>query len=102
MALRRIIAEDLTTLRWIDIPALELERVAWTETMTPGGTGWWRIVAEITCSACGAFQAADSDPTNDKQVATALAVTLFNGAGWCADKHNRAVCPDCDLKHHDP
>ena len=102
MALRRITAEDLTTLRWIDILPFELERVDWTETATAGGTGWWRIVAEITCSACGAVQAVDSDPTNDKQVATALALTLFDGAGWRADEHNRAVCPDCEPKYRDP
>ena len=93
MALRIITAEDLTTLSWIDIPPFELERVGWADTKTE--TGWWRIVAEVSCSSCGAYQAADSDPTNDKGVATTLALALFNDAGWRADERNRAVCGDC-------
>lgn len=93
MALRKITAENLTTLRWIDMPVGDLERIAWSESET--GTGWWRIVAEIACSSCGAFQAADSDPTNDKQVATTLALALFNDVGWCVDERNRPVCGDC-------
>lgn len=93
MTLRRITAKDLTTLRWIDIPPERLERVGWTDSNRE--TGWWRIVAEITCSSCGAFQAVDSDPTNDKQVATTLTLGLFNDAGWRADERNRAVCKDC-------
>ena len=97
MALRKITAQDLTTLRWIDIPRLELERVAWTDTNRE--TGWWRIVAEISCSSCGAVQAADSDPTNDKQVATTLAVTLFNDVGWRVDERNQPVCGDCTRRY---
>lgn len=93
MAMRRITAENLTTLRWIEIPRSELQRVAFTATNREAG--WWRIVAEMTCSSCGAYQAADSDPTNDQQVATTLAVGLFNGAGWRVDERNRAVCGDC-------
>ena len=96
MALREITAEDLTTLRWIDIPAAELKRVDWTESNTK--TGWWRIVAEMSCSSCGAYQAADSDPTNDKQVATTLALALFNNVGWRVDEANRAVCGECAEK----
>ena len=93
MTLRKIAAEDLTTLRWIDIPPSELERVGWKDTTTQ--TGWWRIVADSTCSSCGAYQAADSDPTNDKQVATTLTVELFNNVGWRVDERNRAVCGEC-------
>ncbi len=93
MALRKITAEDLTTLRWIDIPRFELERVGWTDTNME--TGWWRIVAEISCKSCGAFQAVDSDPTNDKQVATTLTLALFNDAGWRVDERNGTVCGDC-------
>ena len=96
MTLRKIAAEDLTTLRWIDIPPSELERVGWKD--TPTQTGWWRIVADITCSSCGAYQAADSDPTNDKQVATTLALALFNNVGWRVDEANRAVCGECAEK----
>ena len=96
MTLRKIAAEDLTTLRWIDIPPSELERVGWKDTTTQ--TGWWRIVADITCSSCGAYQAADSDPTNDKQVATTLTLELFNNVGWRVDERNRAVCGECALR----
>ena len=93
MTLRKITAEDLTTLRWIDIPLSQLDRIAWTVTSTE--TGWWRIVAEISCRSCSAYQAADSDPTNDKQVATSLALALFHDVGWRVDDRNRAVCGDC-------
>ncbi len=93
MTLRKITADDLTSLRWIDIPILDLERVAWAESDTV--TGWWRIVAEISCSSCDAFQAADSDPINDKQLAIAFALALFNDVGWRVDERNRTVCGDC-------
>ena len=93
MTLRKITAGDLTTLRWIDIPPSELERVGWKDTTTQ--TGWWRIVADISCSSCGAYQAADSDPTNDKQVATTLTLELFNNVGWRVDERNRSVCGEC-------
>ncbi len=91
MAIREIIADDLTTLRWIALSPSELASVGWTE----AESGWWRIVAELSCHACGAFQAADSDPVNDKSVATTLAVRLFNGVGWRVDEHSRAVCDGC-------
>ncbi len=93
MALRRITAEDLTTLSWIDIPPLELERLGCTDSHMEAG--WWRIVAEISCSSCGAYQAADSDPINDKEVATTLCLALFNNAGWRVDTRSRVVCGDC-------
>ena len=93
MKLRKILAEHLTTLRWIDIPTSELQRVAWTDTKRE--TGWWRIVAEISCSSCGSFQGADSDPTNDKQVATTLALGLFHEAGWRVGENDRPVCGSC-------
>ena len=85
MTFRKITSGDLTTLRWIDIPVLDLERVAWAESDTV--TGWWRIVAEISCSSCDAYQAADSDPTNDKQVAITLALALFNDVGGRFDPY---------------
>ncbi len=97
MALRKITAENLTTLRFIDLPPSELERVAWTDTNKE--TGWWRIVADITCSSCGAYQAADSDPTNDKQVATTLTLALFNNVGWRVDERNQAMCGDCAQRY---
>ena len=92
MGLTKIMAKDLTTLSWIDIPAAELERVGWAAPRA----GWWRIVAEMVCSSCGACQAADSDPTNDKEAATTLALRLFNDAGWrVAEQTGAAVCADC-------
>ena len=94
MALRRITAHDLTSLDWIEIPRSELTRVDWKNS----DADWWRIVAEITCTSCGAFQAVDSDPTNDKSVATQLALSLFHNAGWRADARDRAVCGDCVRK----
>lgn len=97
MALRKISSKDLATLRWIDIPAGDLKRVAWEGTDTV--TRWWRIVAEISCSLCDAYQAADSDPTNDKQVATTLALALFDDVGWRVDERNRTVCGDCVLRN---
>ena len=97
MTLRNIAADDLTTLRWIDIPLSQLHKVAWTDTNTE--TGWWRIVADVTCSSCGAFQAADSDPTNDKQVATTLTFGLFNDVGWRVDERNNVLCGDCVERH---
>ena len=93
MTLRRITTDDLTTLRWIDIPPNSLERVGWENSNRE--SSWWRIVAEISCSSCSAFQAVDSDPTNDKQVATTLTLGLFNEVGWRADERNRPVCGDC-------
>ncbi len=92
MTLRKITADDLTTLRWIDIPLSELDRVAWTGTSTD--RVWWRIVADVSCTSCGVYQAADSDPTNNKEVATTLALALFNDAGWRVDKLSRVVCGD--------
>ncbi|MCH8149939.1 MAG: hypothetical protein IH987_18495 [Planctomycetes bacterium] len=91
MNLRDITKDDLAKLEFIELPAAELERVDWSET----GTRWWRIVAEISCSSCGAYQAVDSDPTNDRDVATALAVKLFNEAGWRASDPARVLCGDC-------
>lgn len=93
MDLRKITAEDLSTLNWIEIPPTELAKMVWTDTDEP--TGWWRIEADLSCSACGAYQAVDSDPTNDKQVAIKLAVGLFNTGGWRVDEHGGALCGEC-------
>ena len=91
MNLRVITKNDLAKLEFIELPAAELERIDWSE----NGTGWWRIVAEISCSSCGAYQAIDSDPTNDRDVATTLAVKLFNEAGWRGDADAGVLCGDC-------
>lgn len=91
MSLREINADDLSKLEWIDLPTEELQRVDFEGT----GTGWWRIVAEIHCQSCGALQAVDSDPVNDKTVATKLTVKLFNEAGWRVDEQTGVICGDC-------
>ena len=91
MNLRDITADDLAKLEFIDLPPAELERVDWSEE----GTGWWRIVAEIVCRSCGAYQAIDSDPTNDKNVARTLSVKLFNQAGWRVDADAGTLCENC-------
>ncbi len=91
MSLREITADDLATLNWIDLTEEELRRVDFEGT----GGGWWRIVAEMVCHSCGAFQAVDSDPTNDKGVATTLAVRLFIGAGWRVNENGEVRCEAC-------
>ncbi len=93
MGLRDITADDLTTLEWIDLPAGELQRVDFDGT----GGGWWRIVAEIDCRSCGAHQGVDSDPVNDKSVATTLTVKLFSQAGWRVDEHAGVQCGECGM-----
>jgi len=42
-----------------------------------------------------AFQAADSDPTNDKAEAMTLCAQLFDSVGWKVDEHDRVICSDC-------
>ena len=93
MDLREITAEDLSTLNWIEILPSELAKMVWAD--TDERTGWWRIEADLSCSACGAYQAVDSDPTNDKKVATGLAVGLFHDAGWRVDEQGGALCGEC-------
>lgn len=85
MTLRTITADDLDTLDWV---AAE--------------EGRWRIVADLTCDRCGAYQAADSDPVRDKPRATELAMRLFNSAGWKVDDAMGAtLCPDCAVRPSD-
>ena len=91
MNIRDITKDDLAKLEFIELPAAELERIDWSE----NGTGWWRIVAEVVCNSCGAYQAIDSDPTNDRAVATTLAVKLFKEAGWRVDKDAGVLCGVC-------
>ncbi len=93
MAIRNITEKELTTLDWIQIPRSELDRVDWTDSTKE--TGWWQIVAEMTCSSCGAFQAADSDPTNDRPMTIKLCLKLFNDVGWRVNDHDCPVCADC-------
>ncbi len=76
-----ITVDDFVTLDWSD-----------------AGDEGWRIVADLTCSACGAYQAADSDPIKVKERATQLAVRLFNSVGWRADERNQVLCPSCANK----
>ncbi len=76
--LRELTAHDLSTLDWAEL-----------------GGGMVRIVADLTCAGCGAYQAADSDPTTEKALAAALAVRLFHDAGWRLDARGRPICPEC-------
>jgi hypothetical protein len=78
MVLRNIQKDDLQNLCWRKV-----------------GAEGWRIEAELTCEACGAYQAADSDPTTKKESATMLAARLFSSVGWRADDGDRRLCPDC-------
>jgi hypothetical protein len=91
MSARSITADDLSKLEWIELTAEGLARVDWTGE----GTGWWRIVAEIDCQSCGAHQAVDSDPVNDKSIATTLTIKLFNQAGWRVDERAGVICGAC-------
>lgn len=73
------------------LTASDLPGLAWKD----AGPGWFIIVADLTCSRCGAYQAADSDPVTDKTVASALCLRLFNESGWRVDMVNHLLCPDC-------
>jgi hypothetical protein len=78
VSLREITREHFTTLSWEDyLP------------------GWFRIVADLTCTRCGAYQAADSDPVQDKDESVRLCVRLFNHVGWRSDEHGQVLCPQC-------
>ena len=76
---------------WQPITQHELQELSWIETEA----GWWRIVADLTCGVCGAYQAADCDPTNDKQKTLQLCVRLFNSVGWRVDGTGKVHCLDC-------
>jgi len=78
MSLRPLIVADLSTLDW---NAVE--------------DGHWRIVADVTCASCGAYQAADSDPLRDKEIAKTLCVRLFNSTGWRVANADQLLCPNC-------
>ena len=54
-----------------------------------------RIVADLTCTRCGAFQAVDSDPSPDPSTMPRLAARLMNQAGWRANDDGNALCPNC-------
>jgi len=43
----------------------------------------------------GAYQALDSDPTNDKAEALTLSARLYDSVGWKVDDQDRVVCCDC-------
>jgi hypothetical protein len=78
MLLRRISSDDLQNLNWDQV-----------------GHGWWRIMADLTCAKCGAYQAADSDPTNDKAEALGLCARLYESVGWKVDDNGQVICSDC-------
>lgn len=75
---QKITREHFTTLGWEDyLP------------------GWFRIVADVTCGRCGAYQAADSDPVQDKEESINLCVRLFNHVGWRVSETGEVLCPEC-------
>ena len=74
-----------------NISGTDLQNLNW-EMVSPG---WWRIAADLTCSRCGAYQAVDSDPTNDKAEALTLCARLYESVGWWVDDLNRVLCSDC-------
>ena len=76
--MRRISSDDLQNIGWDDV-----------------GAGWYRIMADLTCSKCGAYQAADSDPTNDKAEALSLCARLYDSVGWRVNNSDQVVCTDC-------
>lgn len=78
MGLRNITQEHFSTLSWEAYAA-----------------GWFRIVADVTCSRCGAYQAADSDPVQDKEESVQLCVRLLNQVGWRVDEREGVLCPSC-------
>ncbi|GEM_PF-2456057 len=69
----------------------DLGELGWTD----AGEDGYRINAELTCSRCGAYQAADSDPSFNKARPVALVLRLFNAVGWRADGDVGPVCPAC-------
>ena len=76
--MRKISSDDLQNLGWDQV-----------------GAGWWRIMAELTCAKCGAYQALDSDPTNDKAEALTLSARLYDSVGWKVDDEDRVICASC-------
>jgi hypothetical protein len=76
--LRNISSDDLQNLGWDLVTS-----------------GWWRIAADLTCAKCGAYQALDSDPTNDKAEALALSAQLYESAGWKVNAEDQVICSDC-------
>jgi len=73
-----------------DLTAADLGKIDWNEV----APGLFRIVADLTCARCGAYQAADCDPTTRKDAAVRMTMQLLNAVGWrVADAET--VCPDC-------
>lgn len=73
-----------------ELTAKDLGEIAWTEC----APGVFRIAAELTCARCGAYQAADCDPTTRKDSAVRMTVQLLNAVGWRVDGAE-VICPDC-------
>lgn len=76
--MRKISSDDLQNLGWDQV-----------------GNGWWRIMADLTCANCGAYQALDSDPVNDRAEALTLSARLYDAVGWKIDDENRIICENC-------
>jgi hypothetical protein len=64
----------------------------------PADDGGWQIMADLVCADCGAYQAADCDPTHDRARPIVLAVRLFNSVGWRKRESGETLCPECATK----
>jgi len=73
-----------------ELTASELGEINWNEV----APGLFRIVADVTCARCGAYQAADCDPTSRKDAAVRMTVQLLNSVGWRVEA-SQTICPDC-------
>lgn len=76
-----------------ELSASDLGEIGWNEV----GPGLYRIVADVTCAHCGAYQAADCDPTSRKDPAIRMTVQLLNSVGWRV-VGSKTICPDCAAK----
>lgn len=73
-----------------ELTASDLGDISWNEV----APGLFRIVTDVTCARCGAYQAADCDPTSRKDPAIRMTVQLLNAVGWRMNA-GQILCPDC-------
>lgn len=77
-----------------ELTAADLGDIGWVEC----APGEFRIQADLTCADCGAYQAADCDPTRRKDAAVRMTVQLLSAVGWRV-REGSVVCPDCVGDH---
>ncbi len=73
-----------------ELTASDLGDISWNEV----APGLFRIVADLTCARCGAYQAADCDPTSRKDPAIRMTIQLLNAVGWRVNA-GQILCPEC-------